>query len=155
MGTDLLVGVEQHLVADAALVRAALELLQGGEHHHESALHVDHPGTAEAVVGQHRAALERIPGVVNGVVVSAEEQLHGRIGAHADAQDAGRRVVQWQMFNGGAGQPGKIGGQQGAHGLQAGEIMAAGVLVAPADEPIAEKIEIHGWRSRLKAIIPR
>ena len=43
-----------------------------------------------------------------------------------------------------AGQGGKVGLEQAEHRGEAGEIVAAGVLVRPADEPVAEDGKVGG-----------
>ena len=75
-------------------------------------------------------------GVVNRVVVAADENLQRRLGTHAQPQRLGGIARQCDRL--GTPEPAELGLQELQHGGETGGAGAAGVLVAPTDEKIAQ-----------------
>jgi len=97
------------------------------------------------------AALERAIRAVNRVEVSAQEHLLWRFGTIAHPQRLRLRSSARHAFGLHARQCGKVGLEQVKHGREAGEIVAAGILVRPADKPVTERRKSGGQGSGMIA----
>lgn len=133
-----LVGREQHLAAERGSVAGLQKGFQRGEQDHKATLHVGHAGAAQHVFVDERAALERMSRAVNGVVVSAEQNLLRRVRLVAHAQRPGGSADARRAFDDDAGQRGEFRREQIEHGGEAGGMIAAGILIAPADKQVAQ-----------------
>ena len=79
---DLLVGRQQHAVADVGGVGMALERLQRREHDRDAALHVGNAGAMECAVGAGADNLERARLGIDGVIVAGQHDLNRRFWPH-------------------------------------------------------------------------
>ena len=135
--TRFLIGREQDFPADFAGVRRLLEGLERGEHRHDAALHVGHAGTIDALGVEPAALLKRIGLLVNGVEMSAEEQLRARLGPQANPQRIGGAGAG-QFLELCAGKPREFGAQRIEHPVEAGAVARAGIDVGPVNEQLGE-----------------
>ena len=138
-----LVGIDQHVIAEAGGGRGLFKGQQRMEHHRDPALHIGNPGAVQRLLVEPALVLERVIGGEDGVHMTGQQDPPVGLRAHAHHQMLAMRLVEGTAVGGNRGDGGRVDqfdapGQGGKRlgqrvGLlgKAGEIGGAGVDRAP------------------------